>query len=228
MEISKEDQDRITAAIRAAEVKTSGEIICVLAKNSSDHATALPVVIAAVLSLALPWILMVCTSMSLQSILSLQVLLNIPLALMGGLVFTWWQINNISIATLVGFIYAFALSRLDRRLRGALRLIALLPLFSPPFTLGFSYLLMFGRYGLITHGLAGLEVSILGWGSLWAVQTLTYFPIAALAIERILNAAPAQLEIAARNLGAGGLAVFTTVTLPCWWRCTCWPTSPTR
>ena len=117
-------------------------------------------------------------------------------------------------ATLVGFIYAFALSRLDRRLRGALRLIALLPLFSPPFTLGFSYLLMFGRYGLITHGLAGLEVSILGWGSLWAVQTLTHFPIATLAIERILNAAPAQLEIAARNLGAGGLAVFATVTLP--------------
>ncbi|RYD76955.1 MAG: efflux RND transporter permease subunit, partial [Verrucomicrobiaceae bacterium] len=36
--------------------------------------------------------------------LAVQVLLNIPLALMGGLVLTWWQINNISIATLVGFI----------------------------------------------------------------------------------------------------------------------------
>jgi Cu/Ag efflux pump CusA len=36
--------------------------------------------------------------------LAAQVLLNIPLALMGGLIFTWWQINNISIATLVGFI----------------------------------------------------------------------------------------------------------------------------
>ncbi len=33
-----------------------------------------------------------------------QVLLNIPLALMGGLVLTYWKINNISIATLVGFI----------------------------------------------------------------------------------------------------------------------------
>ncbi|PTX99847.1 CusA/CzcA family heavy metal efflux RND transporter [Verrucomicrobia bacterium LW23] len=36
--------------------------------------------------------------------LALQVLVNIPLALMGGLAFTWWEINNISIATLVGFI----------------------------------------------------------------------------------------------------------------------------
>ena len=36
--------------------------------------------------------------------LALQVMLNIPLALMGGLVFTWYKIDNISIATLVGFI----------------------------------------------------------------------------------------------------------------------------
>ncbi len=33
-----------------------------------------------------------------------QVLCDIPLALVGGLVFTWFKLNNISIATLVGFI----------------------------------------------------------------------------------------------------------------------------
>lgn len=36
--------------------------------------------------------------------LALQVMLNIPLALMGGLALTWWLVGNISIATLVGFI----------------------------------------------------------------------------------------------------------------------------
>ena len=36
--------------------------------------------------------------------LALQVMLNIPLALMGGLVLTWLLIDNISIATIVGFI----------------------------------------------------------------------------------------------------------------------------
>ena len=117
-------------------------------------------------------------------------------------------------ATVVGFVYAFALSRPDFPARGLFRLIAVLPLFSPPFTLGFSYLLMFGRFGLITHGLFGLEASILGWGSLWVVQTLTNFPYAALAIERVLAATPPRLEVAARNLGGGGLAVFRTVTLP--------------
>jgi len=36
--------------------------------------------------------------------LALQVMLNIPLALMGGLALTWYLVGNISIATLVGFI----------------------------------------------------------------------------------------------------------------------------
>ena len=36
--------------------------------------------------------------------LAVQVMLNIPLALMGGLTLTQWRIDNISIATMVGFI----------------------------------------------------------------------------------------------------------------------------
>jgi CzcA family heavy metal efflux pump len=37
-------------------------------------------------------------------LLALQVMLSVPLALVGGLVFTWYKVDNISIATLVGFI----------------------------------------------------------------------------------------------------------------------------
>ena len=52
MDISEQDRERISAAIRAAEAKTSGEIVCVLAQTSSD-ATALPILLAAVVALAL-------------------------------------------------------------------------------------------------------------------------------------------------------------------------------
>ena len=38
------------------------------------------------------------------SFFAVQVLCDIPLALVGGLTFTYWKLNNISIATLVGFI----------------------------------------------------------------------------------------------------------------------------
>ena len=85
MDLSEQDRARISAAIRASEARTSGEIICVLAQSSSDHATALPMLVAAVLSLALPWILMAFTAMSLQSMLSLQVLVFLVLLAVSSL-----------------------------------------------------------------------------------------------------------------------------------------------
>lgn len=72
MTISQEDRERISTAIHAAEAKTSGEIVAVLARTSSD-ATALPIFIAAAISLALPWLLVVTTAMPVFRILSLQI-----------------------------------------------------------------------------------------------------------------------------------------------------------
>ena len=72
MSISKEDHERIAIAIHSAEAKTSGEIVCVLAQASS-HTTALPILIAAVVALAMPWLLVTFTAMTVHRILSLQV-----------------------------------------------------------------------------------------------------------------------------------------------------------
>jgi putative membrane protein len=72
MSVSEEDRSRIATAIRAAEAKTSGEIICVLSQTSTD-ATALPVLLAALVALALPWLLVALTNMSVHHILVLQV-----------------------------------------------------------------------------------------------------------------------------------------------------------
>lgn len=71
MSISAQDRERISRAIRAAELRTSGEIVCVLARTSSD-ATALPVFIAAAVALALPWLLVAFTAMTVHRILSIQ------------------------------------------------------------------------------------------------------------------------------------------------------------
>jgi len=73
MSISPQDRELISTAIRTAEAKTSGEIVCVLAKSSSD-ATALPIFIAAMVALALPWVLVAFTMMTVQRILSLQII----------------------------------------------------------------------------------------------------------------------------------------------------------
>jgi putative membrane protein len=81
MSISSEDHVRIASAIRSAEAKTSGEIVCVLAQTSS-HTTALPVLIAAVVALALPWLLMTFTAMTVHRILSLQVIVFLVLLML--------------------------------------------------------------------------------------------------------------------------------------------------
>ena len=84
MAISKQDRERISAAIRAVERRTSGEIVCVLARTSSD-AVALPILIAAVVALALPWLLVALTTLPVLRVLALQVLTFVALAGLLGL-----------------------------------------------------------------------------------------------------------------------------------------------
>jgi putative membrane protein len=79
MSVSAQDRQRISAAIRAAEAGTSGEIVCVLAQTSSD-ATGLPILLAATAALAFPWMLVAVTAMPVTRILLLQIILFVALA----------------------------------------------------------------------------------------------------------------------------------------------------
>lgn len=67
MEITRQDHDAIAAAIAAAERTTSGEIVCVLARASSDYAHV-PPLWASVLALIVPWPMIVFTPWSVQVI----------------------------------------------------------------------------------------------------------------------------------------------------------------
>ncbi|MDR7420035.1 MAG: iron ABC transporter permease [Armatimonadota bacterium] len=115
-------------------------------------------------------------------------------------------------ATLAGLIFAFAVTRRDIPGRGFFRAIAMLPLFAPPFMVAFAYILMFGRQGLITKTLFGLDANIFGWHGLWLVQTVAFFPLAMLIIVGVLEAINPSLEHAARNLGADEWTVARTIT----------------
>jgi iron(III) transport system permease protein len=117
-------------------------------------------------------------------------------------------------ATLFGFLFAYAVAKTDMPLRPLFRAIVILPLFSPPFMVAFAYLMMFGRSGLITHGIFGVRTNILGWHGLWLSETISFFPVAALAIESVLRSISPSLEYAGRNLGATGFRLFRTVTFP--------------
>lgn len=113
----------------------------------------------------------------------------------------------------VGLLFAFAVTRLDMPGRRFFRTIATLPLFAPPFMVAFAYILMFGRQGLITRSVLGLDVNIFGWHGLWLVQTIAFFPLAMIIIVGVLEAINPTLEHAARNLGASEWAVLREVSL---------------
>jgi putative membrane protein len=77
-QMSPQDRDRIVAAIRAVEERTSGEIVCVLAEQSADSG-ALPILLAALGALATPWLLVAFTGLPVLAILSWQILVFLVL-----------------------------------------------------------------------------------------------------------------------------------------------------
>ena len=72
MAISAEDHKRIAGAIHATEQQTSGEIVCVLARRSSDY-TGVAVIGAALIALAAPWPMIALTQMAVERLFAAQI-----------------------------------------------------------------------------------------------------------------------------------------------------------
>jgi iron(III) transport system permease protein len=120
-----------------------------------------------------------------------------------------------TLATAIGFLFAFALTRARIGGRKFFQGMALLPIISPPFMFALSVILLFGRNGLITAKLLGIDMAnIYGLKGLIIVQTISMFPIAYMTLSGILQGIDPDLETCAMNLGAKRGKAFLTVTLP--------------
>lgn len=117
-------------------------------------------------------------------------------------------------AVLLGFVYAYSMVYSDMPWKPFFRMVGILPLLSPPFVVAASYILLFGPRGVISYGIFGQSPLILGFGGLWGVQTIAFFPFAYQLIADVLARSDPRLEQAARNLGANTWGVFRTVMLP--------------
>jgi len=84
MQFSKADHEAVAAAIREAEKRTSGQIVCVLAHASSDYAYV-TILWASVLALLAPWPLIEFTQWSVQRIFVVQLVVFMAAAL----IFSW-------------------------------------------------------------------------------------------------------------------------------------------
>ena len=119
------------------------------------------------------------------------------------------------IATVIGYIFAFTITRTEAPFKGFLKSMATLPVISPPFVLSLSIIFLFGRKGLITNNLLGItDFNVYGMHSLILVQSISFFPVAYLTLSGILQAIDCSVEDAALNLGASRWKIFWTVTFP--------------
>lgn len=121
--------------------------------------------------------------------------------------------------TFVGFIFAYASVRCNPPGKKLMHWLALLPTVSPPFALALSMILLFGRSGLITKKVLGINFvqgmnDIYGLDGLVIVQTITFFSVAYLILRALLERLNPSMEEAAASLGANRMHIFRTVTLP--------------
>ena len=119
------------------------------------------------------------------------------------------------LATLIGYIFAYTITRVNIPCKGFLKMMATLPILSPPFILSLSIIFLFGKQGFITKTLLGITSNnVYGMGSLVVVQVMSFFPIAYLTLSGILSSIDASVEDAACNMGAGRWKTFWSVTFP--------------
>lgn len=115
--------------------------------------------------------------------------------------------------TAVAFLFAYGITRTDIPFKRAFRLIAIMPIVSPPFLIALAAILLLGHHGVITDALR-LNWDIYGLPGLVLTETLAYFPIAFMILEGVLSKIDPSIEEAALDMGASKLRTFLTVTLP--------------
>ncbi len=121
--------------------------------------------------------------------------------------------------TLLGFIFAYTMVRCNVPVPRFFHVLTLLPTISPPFAIAIASILLFGRAGLVTKRLLGMNFSagvndIYGIDGLVFVQIITFFSVAYLIIRAMLERLDPAMEEAALSLGASKWHIFRTVTLP--------------
>jgi iron(III) transport system permease protein len=119
-----------------------------------------------------------------------------------------------AILMVLGFFFAFAVTRGPAALRMPLRIVALLPLIAPHYIFGVSLIILAGRQGVLTRGLQLDTWTIYGWDGVIVSQVLSFLPIAFIMIENVLKSLDPHMEESARDQGAREFTVLRTVTIP--------------
>ncbi|MEK7853750.1 MAG: ABC transporter permease subunit [candidate division NC10 bacterium] len=114
----------------------------------------------------------------------------------------------------IAFVFAYALTRTTIPGKALLSTLAMLPLVAPSLVQALALIYLFGRNGLITAHLLGVEWNIYGWHGIVLSEIFYCIPHALIILFTTLSAVDTRLDEAAQSLGAGAWRTFWTVTVP--------------
>jgi iron(III) transport system permease protein len=122
-------------------------------------------------------------------------------------------------STVLGLAFALIATRTNFRHKGALRVLTVLPIITPPFVIGLALILLFGRSGAASAALSewfGVPRSrwIYGLPGILIAQLLAFTPIAFLVLIGVVQGISPSLEEASQTLRAKGWTTFRTISLP--------------
>ena len=133
-------------------------------------------------------------------------------------------INSLYLSTLatigalaLGTSLAFAVARYPLPGKAFLRTAANLSLLSPPFIGAYSWVVLFGRMGLVNRvlGVFGWSLpSIYGWRGILLVFIVQYFPFVFLLVSAAIRSVDQSIEDAALSLGSPPRRTLCTAILP--------------
>lgn len=121
--------------------------------------------------------------------------------------------------TVLGTLLALIEDRSDSRIRRVLRVLAPLPIVTPPFVVGLGLILLFGRAGIVNQLLEwafGIEPGrwFYGMFGVWLAQLFAFTPIAFMIVRGVVQGISPSLEEASQTLRADRSRTFWRVTFP--------------
>ncbi|RME85846.1 MAG: putative 2-aminoethylphosphonate ABC transporter permease subunit [Caldilineae bacterium] len=123
------------------------------------------------------------------------------------------SVISMVITVVFAFVYAYGLARTTIPYKNVLRAVAMLPIFVPSLVQALAFIYMFGNNGVFTRAF-GWNIGLYGPVGIVMSEVFYAFPHALIILMTALTMADARLHEAAESLGASGLRIFTTVTLP--------------
>ncbi|WP_163468194.1 putative 2-aminoethylphosphonate ABC transporter permease subunit [Fusobacterium sp. IOR10] len=130
------------------------------------------------------------------------------------------SIFSTSVSLILGFIYAYGISRCNLFSKRFLKLAILLPLFAPTMLHGISLVYLFGRMGLVTTGFFGhlpflkMNINLYGPVGIIISEVMYTLPQVYLILLVSLKNSDYRLYEVSETLGGNKFKQFISVTLP--------------